>query len=307
MRLHRFFLIHLLVFFGLLGAGCGSKEVTSSPEKLTVGMVSYGDEKISIDKFDRFKEYLAAETQSVVELEPVYNEVQAIEKIRQKRWDIVFSPPGLAALAIGKEAYIPIFSMQRISSDERALLIVREDSPVQTIADLSNKTVALGKAGSAAGYYLPLYDLYGLTLAEVRFAPTPRTTLQWLTEGVVDAGALSEHDFEQYRRELSSTRFRILHTSRFIPAGVVLLGSDVDRNEQEQIQKAMREAPSDIAADAGFLPTAPLPNYDQFIKLVEKVRPLEAQVKQKPATLVHEALKGGADPEQSGSPSPSSP
>ena len=292
MRLHRFFLIHLLVFFGLFGAGCGSREVTQSPEKLTIGMVSYGEGQVSIDQLERFKDYLATRTQSVVELEPTYNEVQAIEKIRQQRWDIVFSPPGLAALAIGKESYIPIFAMEGVSSDERALLIVREDSPIQAIGDLSNKTVALGKAGSAAGYYLPLYDLYGLTLAEVRFAPTPKFALQWISEGAVEAGALSEHDFEQYRREFSPTRFRILHTSRFIPAGAVLLGPTVERNKQEEIQKAMREAPSDITADAGYLPSAPLPNYDQFIQLVEKVRPLEEQVRQKPAVRTHEAMVG---------------
>lgn len=308
MRLNRFFLIHLLMFLGLFGVGCASQESTDIPEKLTVGMVSYGEEKISIDKFERFKEYLAAETQSMVEVEPTYNEVQAVEKIRQKRWDIVFSPPGLAALAIGKEGYIPIFSMQRISSDERALLVVREDSSVQTITDLANKTIALGKAGSAAGYYLPLYDMYGLTLAEVRFAPTPKIALQWLMERVVDAGALSEHDFEQYRHQFNSTRFRTLHTSRFIPAGVVLLGPGVDRNEQEQIEKAMREAPSDIAADAGYLPMATLPNYDQFIKLVEKVRPLEAQVRQKPAVLIYEASQEAANTEdQAGVLAPATP
>ena len=286
--LRRFLLFQLLVLIGLLGVGCSSKKETNSPDKLTIGVVSYGEGTVSLNKYDRFKDYIAAQTQSVVELEPAYNELQALEQIQHKKWDIVFAPPGLAAIAISKQLYIPLFSMEGISNRQRSLLVVRDDQPIQKISDLTNKTVALGEIGSAAGYYVPLYDLYGLTLAQIRFAPTPKTVLQWLSEGSVDAGALSEKDFELYQRDMT-TKFRTLHTSRWIPSGVVLLGPAVDRNRQQQIQKAMSLAPGDIAADTGYIPTAKIPNYGQFIKLVEKVRPLEARVKQTPAVLLPQA------------------
>ena len=284
-NLRRFLLFQLLVLIGLLGVGCSSKKETDSPEKLTIGVVSYGEGSVSLDKYERFKDYIAAQTQSVVELEPAYNELQAIEQIQRKKWDIVFAPPGLAAIAIGKQLYLPLFSMEGISSRQRSLLVVRDDKPIQKISDLANKTVALGEIGSAAGYYVPLYDLYGLTLAQIRFAPTPKTVLQWLSEGSVDAGALSEKDFELYQRDIT-TKFRTLHTSRWIPSGLVLLGPAVDRNRQQQIQKAMSLVPGDIAADAGYISTAKIPDYRQFIKLVEKVRPLEPQVKQTPVVLL---------------------
>ena len=281
----RFLLLQTIVLIGLLGVGCGSKEKPVIPDKLTIGVVSYGEGTVSLDKYSRFKDYIAEQTRSVLELEPAYNELQAIEQIKHKKWDIVFAPPGLAAIAIDKQLYTPVFSMEGISSRQGCLFIVRDDKPIKKIADLANKTVALGEIGSAAGYYVPLYDLYGLSLAQIRFAPTPKTTLQWLSEGSVDAGALSEKDFELYRREFGTTKFRILYTSRWIPSGVVLLAPTVESNLQQQIQKAMREAPGDIAADAGYLPAAKIPNYKQFIKLVEKVRPLEERVKQTPAVL----------------------
>jgi phosphonate transport system substrate-binding protein len=284
----RFLLLQTLVLILLLTVGCGLEEKTVIPKKLTIGVVSYEQGTVSLDKYNRFKEYIAQQTHSVVELEPTYNELQAIEQIKRKKWDIVFAPPGLAAIAINKELYIPLFSMGGVSSRQRSLLVVLDNKPIEKIADLANKTVALGQIGSAAGYYVPLYDLYGLTLAQIRFAPTPKTTLQWLSEGSVDASALSEMDFELYRREFSTIKFRILHTSRWIPSGVVLLGSTVERNFQEQIQRAMSEAPADITADTGYVPTAKIPNYQQFIKLVEKVRPLEERVKQTPAVLNHD-------------------
>ncbi|MBD2772794.1 phosphate/phosphite/phosphonate ABC transporter substrate-binding protein [Iningainema tapete] len=278
----KLFLVLLAVFFL---SGCDAKEIQER-EKLTIGVVSYGEETISLQKYERFKDYIAARTQSIVELEPAYNELQAIEQIQRQRWDIVFAPPGLAAIAIADSLYVPLYAMESISSRQRSLIIVRDEQPIKKMNDLANKKVALGEMGSAAGYYVPLYDLYGLTLAQIRFAPTPKAVLQLVSEGSVDAGALSELDFERYYREFNTTKFRILQTSRWIPAGLVLLGPNIERNRQQQIQIAMNEAPGDIIADAGYVPTASIPKYEQFVKLVQKVKPLEKRVRQTPVVLL---------------------
>jgi phosphonate transport system substrate-binding protein len=264
-----------------------SQQEDESVEKLVVGIVSYDAGVNLLDKFDRFRDYLATATQTMVELEPAFNELKAIEQIQRRIWSMVFAPPGLAAIAISSQQYLPLFALQG-NNNERSLLLVRGDSPIQTLGQLANQIVALGEPGSATGYYLPLYDLYGLTLKEVRFAPTPRAILSWLNQGSIAAGALSEQEFQQYRHEFDQTQFRVLHQSRTVPASAVLLAPTVDRNQQYQIETAMRNAPSSVIGDAGYIPEAPLPNYDQFIKLVAKVRPLEAKVHQQPAVLTME-------------------
>lgn len=272
-----------LILLTLLYGGCESSNIL--PEKVTIGVVSYGEEDISLDKYERFKNYIALQTKSIVELEPAYNEIQAIDQIRRNRWDIVFAPPGLAAIAIDKQLYEPLFSMGEVSSRQRSLLIVRNDSPIEKIPDLANKTIALGQIGSAAGYYVPLYDLYGLTLSEIRFAPTPKTALQLLEEGSVDAVALSEKNFEIYLRQFRGTKFRIIHTSRWIPPGLVLLSPAVERNREKQIRQFMSEAPANITSDAGYIPNVKVTGYKQFIQLIKKVQPLEARAKETPAVL----------------------
>ncbi len=295
MIIRRFLLLKIVVLIALLGVGCGNRNNTEPRTKLTIGLVSYGEGKVSLDKYERFKEYIASRTQSMVELEPAYNELQAVTQIERQRWDIVFAPPGLAAIAIGKQLYTPLFSMEGVSSRQRSLIVVKEDSMISSITDLSGKKIALGETGSAAGYYLPLYDLYGLTLAQIRSAPTPKHLLELVSEGTVDAGALSEKNFENYKRQFQGTKFRIIHTSRWIPPGVVVISPAVDRNRQEQIKQAMNEAPGDITADAGYIPVAQIPNYDQFIKLVTKVRPLESKIKQVPAVLIKEESAESAE------------
>ena len=274
----------LLILLTVSAIGCDSSNTVS--EKLTLGVVSYGEEDVSLDKYERFKNYIAAKTKSIVEVEPTYNELQAIEQIRRKQWDMVFAPPGLAAIAIDQQLYEPLFSMGEVSSRQRSLLIVRDDSPINKIPDLANKTVALGQVGSAAGYYVPLYDLYGLTLADIRVAPTPKTLLQWLNEGSVDAGALSEKNFEIYRRQFPQAKFRSIHQSRWIPPGLVLLSPKIERNRELQIRKIMSEAPGNITADAGYVPSVTIPEYKQFIQLLKKVKPLESRVKETPVILL---------------------
>ncbi len=280
------------LFLPILLKGCRSAQEDEPLSKLVIGIVSYGAHENLLDKFERFRDYLATATQSVVELEPAFNELNAVEQVQRQIWSMVFAPPGLAAIAIGSAQYIPLFALQG-NNKERSLLLVRQDSPIQNLSELANQVVALGEPGSATGYYLPLYDLYGLTLQEIRFAPTPRTILEWLDQGTIAAGALSEQEFQQYRGEFGVSKFRILHESRTVPASVVLIAPSIDRNRQYQIETAMRKAPSSVIGDAGYIPEAEVPNYDQFIKLVAKVRPLEARVKQKPAVLTMEQTPDG--------------
>jgi phosphonate transport system substrate-binding protein len=281
-------LLQLVLLIGIFTASCNKKTPEPFNKELTVGVVSYGEGSVSLSKYDRFKDYLGKQTRSRIELEPAFNELQAIEQIQRQKWDIVFAPPGLAAIAISKQMYIPVFSMEGVSSTQRSLLVVRDDKPYQKVSDLKNKVVGMAEMGSAAGYYVPLYDLYGLTLAQIKFASTPKVALSWLDDSSADAVAIAERDFEVYRREFSATKFKVLHTSRWIPSGVVLIGPSIDRTRQTQIQNIMREAPSDVTADAGYVPTAKIPKYDQFIQLIDKVRPLEDRVKQQPAVLLHQ-------------------
>ncbi|MDX2213722.1 MAG: PhnD/SsuA/transferrin family substrate-binding protein [Oculatellaceae cyanobacterium bins.114] len=269
----------------LLITGCATEPETPI-SKLTVGIVSYGEGSASLEKYDRFKQYLGEQTGAVIELEPVYNEIQALEQIRRQSWSIVFAPPGLAAIAIDQEQYIPILPLES-QGTEMSVLVVRADSGISQLKDLQNRVLALGEQGSAAGYYLPLYDLYGLTLAEIRFAPTPKTALTWLAEGKIDAAALSQTQLEQYEFEVNA-ELKVIHQSRAIPPGAVLLSPMVDRNQEQVIRQALSQATSDIASDAGYIPTGDAPSYAHLIEFIQKVEPIEANVREIPAVLAVE-------------------
>ncbi len=282
----RIFLVQLL----LLLTACATPP-PPPPGKLVIGLVSYGGGIRTIDQLAPFTNYLGAELKTLIELEPAYNELKALEQIKRKIWSLVFAPPGLAAIAIAGQQYLPLFPMAGVK-DLRSVIVVLKDSPFQKLSDLEDKVLALGEVGSATGYYLPIYNLYGTTLAEVHFAPTPKTVLEWISNGEVAAGALSKAEFELYRSEFSQTQFRILYTDRHnIPPGVVLVSPTVERNQQEAIQTAMKAASPSIAESAGYITNGKVPDYKYLIQVVERVRPIAERIKQKPAPLYEENKK----------------
>lgn len=278
----RTFLIQSLLFLG--GCAFAQQTRTDPLTKLAIGVVAYGEGALSIDQYQRFVEYLEKRLKTIVELEPVYNEVKAMDQIQRQNWSLVFAPPGLAAIAVAKANYLPIFPLQGITN-LFSVLVVRQDSPIQKLGDLNGKSLALGQPGSATGYYVPLYDLYGTLLSEVRVAPTPQAILEWVANRDVAVGALAKNELDQYRSKVTDTEFRILHTSRRIPSGSVLVSPTVERNQQRDIEQAMNEATPAIAQQAGYIPNVPPPDYKTLITFIDKVKPIEAHIHEKPAPL----------------------
>lgn len=268
----------------VLLSGCGSAN-SGTQRRLTIGVVSYGEGQRSIEQFEQLKVHLERSLKSIIELEPALNERQAIQQIERQSWDLVFAPPGLAAIAISQEQYLPLLPRAG-GSKEKSVIVVPDDSPAQTLQDLGNQTLVLGQEGSATGYYFPVYNLHGLTMAEVKFASTPRTVLQLIEDGEAAAGALSVAELERYRPDFNDTQFRILfRDTHTVPSGAVLIGPSVDRTFQEEVRSALASAGSPVASAAGYITNAEPPDYSYLIQVVKRVRPIAQRIREQPAPL----------------------
>ncbi len=209
----------------------------------------------------------------------------AIERLESQAWSLVFAPPGLAAVAIARYKYIPAFPLVGVNN-LRSVLVVRKDNPIQELRQLQGQTVALGQQGSVTGYYLPLYNLYGLTLGEILSAPTPKTVLELVAEGKATAGAVSIAELDLYSPQLPQTQFRILYTDpHYVVPGVVLIGSTVEPNRQKYIRKVMSEFPAVLAQEIGYVPNGQVPDYKYMMDVVERVQLIAPQLQNKPVRL----------------------
>ncbi len=280
-RLGRFLWIPFLLVTCL---SCTSGPVVEQ-KRLIVGIVSYGEGQRSLEQYADFKTYLEQSLKSIVELEPALNEVQAVQQVERQSWDLVFAPPGLAAIAISQARYLPLFPREG-GNAQRSVIVVQQDSAPQQLSDLAQQVIALGQEGSATGFYFPIYNLYGLTLKQVRLAPTPKQTLEWVASGEVTAGALSLAELERFRSDFGTATFRVLHRDVHpVPSGALLVGPTVERNFQAQIRQVLEEIPSEVASAAGFVSNAPPPDYTYLIQVVKQVRPIAQRIKEQPAPL----------------------
>lgn len=245
---------------------------TETISKHNVGIVSYGTSENTLQKFAEFKKYLGTQLNSIIEIEPAYNEIKALEQISQQKWDLVFAPPGLAAVAISRYNYQPIISLEG-RDKTRSVIVVRSDSTFEKREDLARQTIALGQKGSATGYYLPIYNLYGLRFDKILHAATPQAVLQLLDEDKVAVGALSVADYNQYRRNYSPDRFKAIHIDNHdVPPGAILISDRINPEQRKRIESVLAETPSFIASSAGYLPNEKIPDYTYLIQVIERVQ-----------------------------------
>ncbi|MEH2433037.1 MAG: PhnD/SsuA/transferrin family substrate-binding protein [Nostoc sp.] len=276
----RFFLFNLL---GLTFAACQSPRDFEGT--LTIGVINYGGGEQIIKQYAKFNNYLGEKTKTLIQLEPAFNENKAIERLEARAWSLIFAPPGLAAIAIARHQYVPLFPLIGISN-LRSIFVVRKDNPISDLKQLQGQTIALGQLGSATGYYFPLYNLFGTTIAQILFAPTPKAALELVAEGKAIACAVSEAELSLYGSQLGSTQFRILFKDpHYVPLGVVLIGPNVERNRQEFIRKVMSDAPSGLAEEVGYIPNGQVPDYKYMISVVDRVNSITSKLQNKPVRL----------------------
>jgi len=266
-----YFKKNILVLLLWLVTSC-SNSTTETINQHSIGIINYGNNDRNIKKYQQLEEYLGTELNSSIEIEPVYNEIRALQQISTKKWDLVFAPPGLAAIAVSQYDYQPIMPLEG-RDNTRSAIVVKNNSPYKERRDLAGKTITLGQKGSATGYYLPLYNLYGLSFKEILYAPTPKNVLQQISEDKTAAGALSLEEYNLHRRDFPPNTFRVLYLDKHnIPPGAILVSDRIERNQEAQIITKLTETPSFIASSVGFLSKQELPDYDYLVKVIERVR-----------------------------------
>ncbi len=278
----RIFILEMLLAI----ASCTAEETLFNQSlQLVIGIISYGQEKQTVEKLSGFRKYLSDQLRAIIQIEPAFNERIAIERMKRYSWSLVFATPGLAAMAISNYEYSAIFPLQ-LNTSSRSIIIVRQDSTFKKLQDLQGKTIALGQQGSATSYYIPLYNLHGLTLASILFSSTPKLSLEWVRIGKVDAAAISLSDFNFYKSKFNSSVFRILFTDYHpVPPGAVLISPKIERKRVDMIRDRMKNAPLPLVREIKYIPSASPPDYQYMIRVVKRVAAIAQNLDSKPVRL----------------------
>lgn len=146
------------------------------------------------------------------------------------------------------------------------VFITRKDSDIQTLDDLRGKVLALEDPGSTTAFYLPRAELHHAGLSTVAVNPLSTTLpaqsvgyvlagselniVTWVHHGRVDAGAISNLDWQSPRRTPLSYRdeLRIFHRSRTVPRALELVREGLAEPIKQRMKDILLAAHTDSAA-----------------------------------------------------------
>jgi len=153
----------------------------------------------------------------------------------------------------------------------RSITFVRRDSGITRLDDLRGRTIAFQNTSSTSAYVLPALQLLqqGLPL-QILLSPMDRPApnavgylfarselniATWVHKRLVDAGTISNLDWDNPRRIPASYRadFRVIAESGDYPRALEMVRSDLDPRVRERLRQVLLEAGSDPDAREALL------------------------------------------------------
>jgi ABC-type phosphate/phosphonate transport system substrate-binding protein len=211
---------------------------------------------------------------------------EAVAHLRARRWDVLlgFSPVvSMEAIQVG---YRPIGLMFPEDPEYRAILFVRQQSPLRSIDDITGSTrLALGDFFSATKYYVPMSLLRGRR-ALVTLNLSTAEIVEQVRSGSADVGAMAG---EPRSFVLRNPGMRILASSSNLPQSIVGLSPDLSDLDRDHLRRVLLSAPASVrGADAANFGPGAAPQYRDFARQVAEGKAFSACLRKREPQLTLE-------------------
>jgi phosphonate transport system substrate-binding protein len=232
-------MIPMVIFFVLFHSG-----YALSDNKIPFGLCPKYNPRIMYQLYQPFIDYLSENTpyQFEIKLSRVYQET--IDRLG--RGEVMISSCGPVSYIQAREKYGVTPVVRALNRDGnpfyRGIIIVRKDSPVQTLSDLKGKSFAFGQALSTAGHIVPQYHLiqqgvYPGDLKRYVYLRHHDSVVHAVLKGEFDAGAVK--DVVAYKYEKEGLRF--IFTTDQIPTVLITSRPDVPNDLIESVRDVLLE------------------------------------------------------------------
>ena len=209
--------------------------IAQAEETLTLTVHPYLPVKEIITRFTPLADYLGKEIGQPVSVRVGRDYDEHIVHVGKDRADIAFMGPASYVTLVAKYGKKPILARLEIKGQPlfQGHFIVRQDSPLKTLADLKGKRFAFGDRDSTMSHLVPQYMLEnaGVTLdklAYYKFLGSHNNVVLAVLSGDFDAGAVKDEVFDKFSpqglRSLASTPFFSEHlfiTRSTLPPNII--------------------------------------------------------------------------------------
>ncbi len=253
---------------------------------LRFGVVPLKEPSEMFRKFKLLSDHLAAELGRRVDLKVAIDMESAEKDLGENITQICAMGPSNYVEAHQKYGVVVIAkALRKDEPFHRAAIVVRKNSPIQTLPDLKGKRFAFGRIGSATSHAIPLAMLKaaGMTPSDLRhyeFIGHHDQMIKAVLDGNFDAAGLIEEAAQKHVAE----GLRILSVSIEIPEFNICCNPSVDEGIRDRIRTILTSLNKAHKKDVqvlqslgddctGFLPASEM-DYTDFAAAIESVADL---------------------------------
>ena len=192
---------------------------------------------------------------------------QMTSYLRRGRVDWVTETAGTGMQLQQRAGARPLLLTERGGvSRYHGVFFVRRDSGLERLSDLEGRTIAFQNTASTSAYFAPATALLdaGQRL-EILLSPMDRPSADavgyvfarselniaaWVDKRLVDAGVVSNLDWDDVRRMPPAFRrdFRVIHETQDFPRALEMVRGDLDPKIEARLREVLLEAAQDPAA-----------------------------------------------------------
>ncbi|WP_353571319.1 phosphate/phosphite/phosphonate ABC transporter substrate-binding protein [Candidatus Albibeggiatoa sp. nov. BB20] len=210
-------------------------------ETLVLGVYPYLNISEVLQRFDPLANYLSHVLNKPVEISVSHDYSEHIELTGKDFLDIAYLGPVSYINLL--EQYGSKILLGRIEvngeSKYRGGILVKNNSPIQSLADLKDKTFAFGDPKSTMSHIVPHYMLLKAgvkdsDLADYSFLGNHESVALSVLLGQYDAGAVNSRVATKYTKN----NLRVMEWTPYISEHVFVMRSGLDQNMQNKIKQA---------------------------------------------------------------------
>ena len=266
----------LTCLFGLLAAfGASPPARAADPHVLVLGRIS-DDPKAHYEQLKPLLDYIVPRMADVGITEGRVLMARDLQQmgsyLRRGRVDWVTETAANAVRLHDRDGAQPLLLTERNGAGNyRTLVFVRKDSGITGLDDLIGRSVAFQDTASTSAYVVPAMMLLARDLPmQVLLSPMDRpdersvgyvfarselNIATWVHQRLVDAGTISNLDWENARRIPPSYRadFQIIAESQPYPRALEMVRGDLDARIRERLRQVLLEAGNDPDAREALL------------------------------------------------------
>ncbi len=233
----------MLVFFLL----CSVVKIHGQ-EALTLGVHPYLPATELVQRFTPLVDYLSQQTKQAVRLRISKNYQEHIDETGKDRLDIVFLGPASYVRMVSVYGKKPILARLEIEGKPffRGAIVIREDSPLRSLADLRGRRFAFGDPLSTMSHLVPRYTLWKAgvdtqDLASFEYLDSHHNVALGVLVGDFDAGAVKEEVVAGYE----GRGLRVLATTPLISEHLFVTRSTLPDTTVQSLREVLYKLDTD--------------------------------------------------------------